>query len=146
MIKILSKFFPSKHEKDIKIIMPLVDEINRYYSEYNSLSDDELRAKTQELKDRIKTEVKELEERIYNKFQPRYSIKGKRGAKTYTLTEKHAENKNAYNPWTKEDDDKLELLFCEGKTATELSEIFARNKGAINSRIKKLELKEKYCG
>ena len=64
MIKILSKFFPSKHEKDIKIIMPLVDEINRYYSEYNSLSDDELRAKTQELKDRIKTEVKELEERI----------------------------------------------------------------------------------
>ena len=89
---------------------------------------------------------KELEERLYNKFQPRYSIKGKRGAKTYTLIEKRAENKNAYNPWTKEDDDKLELLFCEGKTTNELSEIFSRNKGAINSRIKKLELKEKYCG
>ncbi|MFA5011003.1 MAG: preprotein translocase subunit SecA [Ignavibacteria bacterium] len=64
MLKILSKFFPSKHEKDIKLVMPLVDEINRYYAEYNSLSDDELRAKTQELKDRIKAEVKELEERI----------------------------------------------------------------------------------
>ena len=63
-----------------------------------------------------------------------------------TVIEKRAENKNAYNPWTKEDDDKLELLFCEGKTTNELSEIFSRNKGAINSRIKKLELKEKYCG
>ncbi len=64
MLKILSKFFPSKHEKDVKLVLPLVDEINKYYAEYNSLSDDELRAKTQELKDRIKSEVKELEDRI----------------------------------------------------------------------------------
>jgi hypothetical protein len=50
----------------------------------------------------------------------------------------------AYLPWTKEDDDKLELLFCEGKKTKELSLIFGRNNGAIDSRIKKLELKEKY--
>ncbi|MFZ4592379.1 MAG: DEAD/DEAH box helicase, partial [Ignavibacteria bacterium] len=65
MLKIISKFFPSKHEKDVKLVQPLVDEINRLYLEYNSLSDDELRAKTQELKDKIKSEVKELEDKIF---------------------------------------------------------------------------------
>jgi preprotein translocase subunit SecA len=65
MLKIISKFFPSKHEKDVKSVQPLVDEINRLYEEYNSLSDDELRAKTQELKDKIKSEVKEIEDKIF---------------------------------------------------------------------------------
>lgn len=47
-------------------------------------------------------------------------------------------------PWSTEDDNKLELLFCEGKKVKELAQIFERNTGAISSRIKKLELKEKY--
>ncbi len=64
MLKIISKLFPSKHEKDVKSVQPLVEEINRLYAEYNSFSDDELRAKTQELKDKIKSEVKELEDKI----------------------------------------------------------------------------------
>ncbi len=51
---------------------------------------------------------------------------------------------NAYEKWTSEDDEKLELLYCEGKTIKELSELFGRNNGAIRSRINKLELKEKY--
>jgi hypothetical protein len=50
----------------------------------------------------------------------------------------------AYLPWTKEDDDKLELLFCQGKKADELSKIFGRKIGAINSRIEKLQLRDKY--
>lgn len=53
---------------------------------------------------------------------------------------------NAYKPWTEEDDFKLTELFCEGKKSKELSEIFQRNVGAINSRIEKLELKGKYGG
>ncbi len=89
---------------------------------------------------------KELEERLYDKFSPKYSIKGKRGSKkAYTLDEKRILNRNAYSPWTDEDDNKLELLFCERKSVEMLVEIFGRNKGAIESRIKKLELKEKYC-
>lgn len=89
---------------------------------------------------------KELEERLYNKFLPKYSVKGKRGTKkSYTLDEKRILNKKAYEPWTDEDDNKLELLFCEGKSVKILVDIFGRNKGAIESRIKKLELKEKYC-
>ncbi len=50
----------------------------------------------------------------------------------------------AYRPWSAEDDEKLEALFCEGKTVKELVNIFQRKEGAITSRIKKLELKEKY--
>jgi len=51
---------------------------------------------------------------------------------------------NAYQPWTKEDDNKLTELFCQGKTLKELSDIFQRNIGAITSRIAKLNLKERY--
>jgi len=64
--------------------------------------------------------------------------------KAYSFDEARQKNANAYFPWTAEDDKMLEQLFCEGKTAKQLSEIFNRNTGAINSRIKKLELKEKY--
>ena len=64
--------------------------------------------------------------------------------KTYSVEKIRETHKQAYLPWRPEDDNKLEVLFCEGRRAKELAEIFGRNKGAINSRIKKLELKEKY--
>ena len=64
--------------------------------------------------------------------------------KAYSVEKIRETYQQAYMPWTVEDDNKLELLFCEGKKVKELSEIFGRNSGAINSRIKKLELKEKY--
>jgi len=51
---------------------------------------------------------------------------------------------NAYKPWTETDDLQLTQLFCDGSKPKELSQIFKRNVGAINSRIKKLELKSKY--
>jgi hypothetical protein len=51
---------------------------------------------------------------------------------------------NAYKPWIEEEDLKLTKLFCEGKKPKDLSEIFKRNIGAINSRIEKLDLKQKY--
>ncbi len=79
---------------------------------------------------------KELEERIWDK-----TVTPKR---TYTKAEKQQSHKNAYEKWTMEDDEKLELLFCERKTVKELSALFGRNEGSINSRIKKLELREKY--
>ena len=53
-------------------------------------------------------------------------------------------HKSAYLPWTNEDDEKLEILYFSGKKVKELSDIFGRNEGAIQSRIKKLELVEKY--
>src|SRR5690606_23034357 len=86
----------------------------------------------------------ELEERLFDKFKPKYNLKGKRKAKkAYTKTEKQLKNKNAYEKWTSNNDEELEKLFFEGKTTKELSKIFGRNLGAIRSRIRKLELRKK---
>lgn len=64
--------------------------------------------------------------------------------KSYSVTEIRKTHRNAYQPWTEDDDHRLELLYCEGKSFADLSQEFGRNRGAIRSRIKKLELKEKY--
>lgn len=64
MFKFIKKIFPSKHEKDIKELWPYVDEINEFDEEFQKLSDDELRQKTQEFKDLINTNKKEIEDNI----------------------------------------------------------------------------------
>ncbi len=64
MLKLLKKIFPSKNEKDVKELLPIVDEINSFYETYQSLSDDELKAKTTEFKQRIKDATSEIEARI----------------------------------------------------------------------------------
>ncbi len=64
MIKLISKLFPTKHEKDIKEIQPIVEEINRIYDGLKDLTDDELRAKTQELKNKIKERIGGIENEI----------------------------------------------------------------------------------
>ena len=65
-------------------------------------------------------------------------------SKSYALKKKRAVNKNTYKKWTPDDDERLEKLYCKKKSIKKLSEIFGRNIGAINSRIAKLELKQKY--
>ena len=64
MLGVLKKMFGSKHEKDVKALRPLVDEINAYAEEYRKLGDDELRAKTEEFRGRIREAVKETEEKL----------------------------------------------------------------------------------
>ncbi len=64
--------------------------------------------------------------------------------KSYSMDEKRKAHRNAYQPWADEDDNRLELLYCKGKSVAELSKEFRRTSGAIRSRIKKLELREKY--
>jgi hypothetical protein len=63
-----------------------------------------------------------------------------RKEKAYSMDDKRKTHSNAYQPWTKEDDDRLEVLFTEGTGVSQLCEIFGRNKGAIEARIEKLEL------
>jgi len=48
-----TKIFGSKHERDIKKLQPLVEQINTFYEEYETLSEEQLRAKTDEFKERI---------------------------------------------------------------------------------------------
>ena len=57
-------FGGSKSEKDIKNIEPVVGEINRHFTGYQGLSNDQLRAKTVEFKDRIKAHLKEIDDEI----------------------------------------------------------------------------------
>ena len=50
---LLQKLFGDYSQKEIKRIMPLVARVNALEDEYRALTDDELRGKTQEFKDRI---------------------------------------------------------------------------------------------
>lgn len=46
MINLLKKVFGTKHDKDVKALLPVVEEINKIYPTLASLTDDALRAKT----------------------------------------------------------------------------------------------------
>ena len=57
-------FVGDKAKKDMKEIAPLVTQINAHQAQYKSLTNDQLRAKTTEFKERIATARKEYEEKI----------------------------------------------------------------------------------
>ncbi len=65
MLGFISKIFGgSKSEKDVKKIQPLVSQINRFFESYQSISNDELRGKTQEFRSRIKDHLSEIDTEI----------------------------------------------------------------------------------
>ena len=64
MLSFLSKIFPSKSEKDLRKILPLVDRINELFEGFSGLSDDQMREKTQEFRSRIAAAVAEDRDRI----------------------------------------------------------------------------------
>jgi preprotein translocase subunit SecA len=68
MAGILSKLFGgNKSEKDVKQITPYVGRINEFFTQYKSLSNDELRAKTVEFKNRIQEHLSETDNAINEK-------------------------------------------------------------------------------
>src|SRR6202012_4128972 len=68
MIGILSKLFGgNKSDKDVKRVNPVVAEINRYFNEYQSLSNDQLRNKTQEFRQRIADHLANIDQQIADK-------------------------------------------------------------------------------
>jgi len=64
--------------------------------------------------------------------------------KAYSVDEIRTRHKEAYMPWTQELDDELTVMYCEGVNVRDMAKHFGRTKGAIRSRIKKLELEELY--
>ena len=61
----LSKLFGgNKSEKDVRVITPYVAKINAFYEQYQSLTNDELRSKTNEFRQRIKAFLSETDELI----------------------------------------------------------------------------------
>ena len=68
MIGILSRIFGgSKSDKDVKKLEPIVTQINRIYAELQSLSNDQLRDKTQEFRGRIKEHLSNIDAQIADK-------------------------------------------------------------------------------
>jgi preprotein translocase subunit SecA len=68
MIGFLSKLLGgSKSDKDIKGINPLVTKINEFFGSYTNLSNDALRNKTNEFKQRIQTHIAKINEEIAQK-------------------------------------------------------------------------------
>jgi len=53
-------------------------------------------------------------------------------------------HKSAYLPLTDELDEELTTMYCEGVNIRDMMKHFGRTRGAINSRIRKLELEELY--
>ena len=64
MLKVFKKIFGDKHEKDLKVLWPIVDEINAEYEKVKTLSDDQLKAKTEEFRQKIQEHTKETRERL----------------------------------------------------------------------------------
>jgi preprotein translocase subunit SecA len=65
MFGFISKIFGgSKSEKDVKKIEPYVGHINKHFDSYRSISNDELRNKTQEFRQRIKSHLAEIDAQI----------------------------------------------------------------------------------
>jgi len=57
-------FGGNKSEKDVKAIRPIVTKINSFFDQYQSISNDELRGKTQVFRARIKEYLKDIDDQI----------------------------------------------------------------------------------
>jgi len=61
---LISKVFGSKHDRDIKKIQPIVDQINQAYQQFENFSDDELRNKTEDFKKQIESATQKVVEEL----------------------------------------------------------------------------------
>ncbi|HRS54569.1 MAG TPA: preprotein translocase subunit SecA, partial [Bacteroidales bacterium] len=59
MLNLIKKFFGSKSERDIKELTPILNNIHKAYENIQKLTNDELRAKTIEFKNKIKQHIED---------------------------------------------------------------------------------------
>jgi preprotein translocase subunit SecA len=65
MLGFISKIFGgNKSEKDVKKILPMVEKVNHHFAAYASLTNDQLRGKTDEFRKRIKDHLTEVNDEI----------------------------------------------------------------------------------
>ena len=64
MLNLIKKIFGDKHEKDLKTLWPIVTEINGHYETIKNLSNEELRNKTTEFKEKIQAHTEETRKQI----------------------------------------------------------------------------------
>ena len=63
-IQLITKLFGNKSQKDMREIMPYVEKIKAAYTEIDALSNDELRARSQALMDKIQARVADKKQKI----------------------------------------------------------------------------------
>ena len=63
-IQLITKLFGNKAQKDMRAIMPYVEKIKAAYTEIDALSNDELRARSQALMDKIQARVADKKQKI----------------------------------------------------------------------------------
>jgi preprotein translocase subunit SecA len=64
MLSFINKIFGSKSDRDVKAAKPLVEKILAEYEKLSGLTNDELRAKTSEFRNRIKGGLKPIDDKI----------------------------------------------------------------------------------
>jgi len=64
MFDFLQKIFPSKKQKDIEELLPVVEEINSFAEQYPALSETEIQGKTQEFRARLRERIGDVEDSI----------------------------------------------------------------------------------
>ncbi len=64
MLNIIKKVFGDKHTKDVKILSPVAEEINQEYEKIKGISEEELKAKTPEFKEKIQQYTSETHAKI----------------------------------------------------------------------------------
>ena len=64
IVKILQKIFGNKSQRDMRLIQPLVEKIKSVEPEIQALSNDELRARTQQLKATVQSSADDLKEKV----------------------------------------------------------------------------------
>lgn len=63
MFSFLKKFIKTKHEKDIERLKPIVKKINEYYEQFDPLTDEQLRSKTDEFRKFVRESIQDLEQK-----------------------------------------------------------------------------------
>ena len=63
-LEIITKLFGNKQEKDIRAIQPIVDQVKAAYATIDALSNDELRARSWALMDKLQAAVADKKARI----------------------------------------------------------------------------------
>ncbi|TVP55071.1 MAG: preprotein translocase subunit SecA [Gemmatimonadales bacterium] len=71
MKNLLKWIMGDQHEREVKRLQPLVDEINELYEEYHELSEEELKGKTEEFRAFIAEQTDPIEEKIREVRQQR---------------------------------------------------------------------------
>ncbi|WP_447766322.1 preprotein translocase subunit SecA [Sphingobacterium faecium] len=105
MLKFLSKLFGSKSERDIKGVQPIVEKIKSEYEQLSSITDDELRGKTADFKNRIKGYLADIDTEIS-------TLKAEADADDLDMSQKTAIYENV-DKLSKDRDKKLEEVLMD---------------------------------